>query len=93
MSTGPGGLDGLPKFEHRTRRDELLPPPSGINAQALWGFMLSLAGVSLVAIVLAVIALGKISDSGQRGRGLAVAALVLGLCWIPVEIWLLSPRS
>ncbi|WP_042374620.1 DUF4190 domain-containing protein [Streptacidiphilus neutrinimicus] len=75
MSTEPNGLGGLPRFEHRTRPDELLPPPPGVNAQALCAFVLSLVGGSLVAIVRAVIALGKVGDTGQRGRGLAIVAL------------------
>ncbi|WP_037607561.1 DUF4190 domain-containing protein [Streptacidiphilus rugosus] len=94
MSTEPNGLGGLPRFEHRTRPDEMLPPPSDVNARALKALMFSLVpGVSVLAILYAVIALGQISDTGQRGRSLAVIALVLGLGWVAAGIWLMALRN
>ena len=76
----------LPSYPRQTEDGYYGPRQSGPNAYALTAFVLSLAGGTLIAVILAVVALGKIRDTGQSGRWLAVAALVLSALWLPVEI-------
>jgi len=84
---------GLPSYPRQTEDGYHGPRQYGPNAYALVAFMLSLAGGSLIAGILALVALGRIRDSGQSGRGLAIAALVLSVLGLPIEIYLLYRRS
>lgn len=59
-------------------------PP--MNVLALVGFIMSLVGVSLVGIILGHVALPQIKRTGERGRGLAIAALVIGYLSIALSI-------
>lgn len=73
---------------------------AGVNGLAIASFICALAGIPLfgiitgfVAVVLAVIALGAIRANAQRGLGLALAGLLLGLVdvvgWIALIVWML----
>ena len=73
------------------------PAPSGVNGLAIASFVCALAGIplfgiitGLVAVVLAVIALGAIRTTSQRGLGLALSGLLLGLA--DVVGWIFSCR-
>jgi S1-C subfamily serine protease len=76
------------------------PVAAGVNGLAIASFICALAGIPLfgiitgfVAVVLAVIALGAIRATSQRGLGLAIAGLLLGLVdvvgWIALIVWML----
>ena len=77
-----------------------LPARPGWNGLAIASFVCALAGIPLfgiitgmVAVVLAVVALGAIRASSQRGLGLALAGLLLGLVdvvgWIALIVMML----
>jgi hypothetical protein len=83
----------LPSYPRQTEDGYYGPRRYGPNACALVAFILSLAGGSLVAGILALVALGRIRDTGQSGRGLAIAALVLSVLGLPIEIYLILRRS
>ncbi len=81
------------RFRRRCRRARW-------NGLAIASFICALAGIPLfgiitgmVAVVLAVIALGAIRASSQRGLGLALGGLLLGLVdvvgWIALIVMLL----
>jgi serine protease Do len=77
-------------------RHQSLAPP-GVNGLAIASFVCALAGIplfgiitGLVAVVLAVIALGAIRVTSQRGLGLALSGLFLGLADVVGWIVLLS---
>lgn len=53
-----------------------------LNTLAVVGFVLSLLCLPLIGLVLGLLARSQIKRTGERGMGLAVAAIVLGL--IPV---------
>ncbi|BDZ49121.1 hypothetical protein GCM10025867_13620 [Frondihabitans sucicola] len=54
------------------------------------GFFFSLYGViSLVALVLGLLGRRQIAGSGQRGRGLALAGIILGIIGIVLEVILI----
>lgn len=55
------------------------------NVLSIVGFILSFF-VSIVGAILGVIALVQISRTGQRGRGLAWAAVILGVVFFIVGI-------
>lgn len=59
------------------------PPPQShrTNGLAVAGFIVSIVGVSVVGIVLSIIGLRQIKQRGDRGRGFAIAGLVLSGCW------------
>ena len=76
------------------------PVAAGVNGLAIASFICALAGIPLfgiitgfVAVVLAVIALGAIRATSQRGLGLAIAGLLLGMVdvvgWIALIVWML----
>lgn len=53
------------------------PPQQRFNTLAIVGFVLSFF-ISLAGIVCCAIALSQINARGERGRGLAIAGLVIG---------------
>lgn len=61
---------------------------------AIWGFSLSIAGFIfplffIPGLILSIIALSRISKSGKKGRGLAIAGLILSLLAVLFSILLL----
>ena len=66
------------------------PPVTGpparprYNAFAIAAFVLSFFSALVVAIAFAVVALVQVRRNGQRGRGLAIAALAVSGAWIAV---------
>jgi Domain of unknown function (DUF4190) len=62
------------------------PPAGRVNGFAIASFVLGLAGFMLVTLVLSVVfgivALAGIRRTGGRGRGLAIAGLVLSGVWV-----------
>ncbi len=93
-----------PMFGAQSPGGGAFPPPvptrAGWNGLAIASFICALAGIPLfglitgmVAVVLAVIALGAIRASSQRGLGLALGGLLLGLVdvvgWIALIVMLL----
>ncbi|MBC3842766.1 DUF4190 domain-containing protein [Streptacidiphilus sp. 4-A2] len=57
------------------------PPAGGMNGQAVTSFVLGLLAIIPISIVFGIIALVRISRNRQRGKGLAVAGLVLSGVW------------
>lgn len=56
-----------------------VPPRPPIDGWAIAALVTALLGLGPVALVLALVALRRTRRNGSRGRGLAVAALVIGL--------------
>ena len=52
---------------------------SSWNPLAIVAFVLSITGFNVIPIILSAIALGQIRRSGERGRGLAIAAIWISL--------------
>jgi len=60
-----------------------MPPGSGkMSAWAIAGFVTGLIGAFLLGVIFGFIALGRIKRLGQRGRGLAIAGIVLSVVWL-----------
>jgi len=59
------------------------PPPGGTDGFAIAAFVVALLGGVLLSAVFAFVALGRIGRGrSAKGRGLAIAALVLNVVWI-----------
>ncbi|MGS2640363.1 DUF4190 domain-containing protein [Streptosporangium sp. LJ11] len=77
-------------------------PPKGNNGMAIAALIMGIVGLfscglpSIVGAVLGHISLGQINRTGEEGRGMAVAGLVLSyfgiLCWLGVVLlfWLIG---
>ena len=69
---------------------------AGADSAAVWAFALALLGVpltamvSIAAVVLAHRSLRRSDEAGQRGAGLASAALVIGYGTIAVTVVVLA---
>jgi hypothetical protein len=63
------------------------------NGFAIAAFVLGLVGASILGLIFAIVALGQIRRSRQRGKGLAIAGLVLSLIWGAVSVGYLVLHS
>ncbi|WP_210479715.1 DUF4190 domain-containing protein [Naasia sp. SYSU D00948] len=57
-----------------------------LNVMSIIAFILSLVGLSLFAVILGHIGMSQIKRTGERGRGFAIAALVIGYVGIVLSI-------
>lgn len=63
-----------------------------VSAQAPWNvlsvvsFVLALVGFNVIAIILGVIGLSQIKARGERGRGFAIAGIIIGAIAIVVLV-------
>jgi hypothetical protein len=57
-------------------------PDRPTNGWALAAFVLAILGGILLSVIFAILALIQISKRGQRGRGLAIAALAISAVWV-----------
>ena len=58
------------------------PRPGGTNGWAIAAFVLGILGGVILSVIFAIVALFQIRRGGQRGRGLAIAALVISAAWV-----------
>jgi hypothetical protein len=63
------------------------PPPDpkgegGTNGWAVAAFILGLVGGTILSVIFAIVALVQLRGRRQRGRGLAIAALIVSVVWI-----------
>ncbi len=65
------------------------PPPRSTNGLAITSFVLSLVGVSVVAVILGHISLAQIKRTGQSGRGLGLAGTIIGYVSLGLSILVL----
>ncbi|MET1019076.1 MAG: DUF4190 domain-containing protein [Microterricola sp.] len=56
--------------------------PESTNVLSIVAFVLSLIGFNVIAIVLGFIGLSQVKKTGQRGRGFAIAAVIIGFAYI-----------
>jgi hypothetical protein len=58
--------------------------PGGTNGWAIAAFVVGILGGTILSVIFAIVALFQIRGSHQRGRGLAIAALVISAAWIAI---------
>lgn len=78
---GQGGYppgQGFPPYQGGQQ-----PPPGsgGTSTPAVLGFIFSLISAIPVAVILCIVALTRIGKLGQKGKGLAIAGLVISGVW------------
>jgi hypothetical protein len=91
---GPGGYGPPPGGHDPYGGYGRSPIPRGNNGLAIAALIMGIAGLfacgttSIVAVVLGHISLGQIKRTGEEGRGMAIAGLVLSyfgiICWLLV---------
>lgn len=57
-------------------------PAPGTNGFAIASFVLGLLGVVLLSVIFGIVALAKLRDRPERGKGLAIAGLCLSGVWL-----------
>ncbi len=62
------------------------PQSSKTNTLAIVAFVTGLLGIAIAAVPTGIISLTQIKRSGEKGKGLAVAGLVLTAVWILISI-------
>lgn len=61
----------------------LVQQAPGTNGMAVASLVLGLLGISLLGLIFGAIALGQIDkNTGQQGRGMAIAGIVLSVFWL-----------
>ncbi|MCP2327798.1 hypothetical protein HDA40_006305 [Hamadaea flava] len=58
------------------------PPPSGTNGFAVASLIFGILGGILFAVIFGFVALSQIKKRNQKGRGMAIAGLVLSVVWL-----------
>jgi hypothetical protein len=58
--------------------------PGGTNGWAVAAFVLGILGGTILSVIFALVALVQTRDRRQRGRGLAIAALLISAAWIAI---------
>ncbi len=61
------------------------PQPVGYNTMSIVAFILAFF-VSIVGIILGFVALSQIKRTGEQGRGLALAAVIIGFVEVAIGI-------
>lgn len=61
-------------------------PAEKWNVLSIVAFVLSIVGFNIVAIILGFIGLSQVKKTGERGRGLALAAVIIGFASIVIGI-------
>ena len=71
--------------------DDQPPAPASTgkwNVLSIVAFVISLLGFNIIAVILGFIALNQVNKSGERGKGFANAAIIIGLVTIIIGfIW------
>ena len=73
--TGPAGMAYVPNL-----------PTSGF---AIAGLILAIIGVPLLSIIFGFVALSQIKAGKSKGRGMALAAVIIGFLWMAFAILLI----
>lgn len=72
------------------------PQPSGTNGLAIASLVTSLLGFvfpvlpAVLAIIFGFVSLSQINKSGQGGRGMAIAGIVIGFLWVALYVVLIG---
>ncbi|SEB50335.1 protein of unknown function [Paramicrobacterium humi] len=61
-------------------------PQDKWNVLAIVSFVGSLIGFSIIAAILGFVSLSQIKKTGEKGRGLAIAAVIIGIVSVVIQI-------
>lgn len=80
----PAGLDGPPQGWYPPPGYPLPPQQRGTNGFAIAALVFGIIGGALLGVIFGFVALSQIKRSGQGGRGMAIAGLILSGVWVLV---------
>ncbi|WBQ07187.1 DUF4190 domain-containing protein [Kribbella sp. CA-293567] len=86
---GPGGYppgQNYPQYPGSTQLPYQPPGTGGTSTPAVVGFVLSLFGGGAISVILCIVALNRIPQRNQRGKGFAIAGLVISGLWVAAII-------
>jgi hypothetical protein len=94
----PGGYGYPPQYGYPRQYGYLPPQNPGTNAMAVASLVCSLFGWiclfigAFLGVIFGFVALSQIKRSGQRGRGMAIAGIVIGsiLLVLGIALWTLA---
>jgi hypothetical protein len=81
--------DGMPRKPNNTTREHL-PTNTLALLSLIFGLLFFIPFAPLVAIILGIIALHQLKRIRQKGRGMAIAGIILGCFWIVAWIILVA---
>jgi hypothetical protein len=61
-----------------------------VNRSAVVAFVLAVFQLNVIALVVGLMSIKRINREGQRGRGLAIAAIVLGSVQTLFLVWVIA---
>jgi hypothetical protein len=81
-----------------TNKSTIKKSKNNVNALAVAGFVCSIVGVcplpafipSVLGIIFSAVGLSQIKKTGEEGRGLAIAGILIGAIWLAIAIVLLA---
>lgn len=62
-------------------------PTEKWNVLSIVAFVLAIVQLNVVAIILGFIGLSQVKKTGERGRGLAIAAIIIG--FVSIAFWVI----
>jgi hypothetical protein len=80
----PSRYPAYPQYPGTNQLPHQTPGAGGTSSLAVIGFILSLIGGLLLSAVLCIVALNRIPQHNQRGKGFAIAGLVISGLWLAV---------
>lgn len=94
---GPGSAD-FPPPQHYAYPPLAPAPVSGTNGLAIAALIVSLVSCGPVGLVLGIVSLNQIKASGEQGRGMALAGVIIGalstLFWMAaIILWVVAINS
>lgn len=78
----------LPSYPSVARVSDANDPrvSSSTSGWAIASLVLGIVGGVVLSVIFGIVALGKIRDTGQKGRGMAIAGIVLSGVWVVVLV-------
>ncbi len=68
-----------------------VPAAPKTNVLAIVSLVISILGFNIIAIILGAIALSQIKKTGENGRGLAIAGIIIGaISIVLIIIWIIA---
>lgn len=95
VETKPEPAGELPRFPSRSVWTDYnqMPVKSGTNGWAVASLVLGVCGGLVLGVIFGIRALTQINDTGQKGKGFAIAGIVLSGVWIAVFVMIAVQSS
>ncbi|MFG1817481.1 DUF4190 domain-containing protein [Kribbella sp. NPDC049174] len=78
---GQQPYSGMPPVQGMPHGPQYPGQPQKTSTPAILSLVFGIVGAILISVILGIVALSKISHNGQKGKGLAIAGLVISGVW------------